>query len=306
MPILSAVICTYNRPQRLRNSIQSLIDQSLQKDMYEIIVIDNSASKTAYNVVAEFKDSEYVRYVHEPTIGLSHARNIGFKNARGAYVAYLDDDAAAEKDWLLHIHAAFTETNAVCVGGKVELVLEVAKPLWLPDELLCCLSKLSCAESPVIINGTNHYLHGCNIAFKKEALIEAGGFNTNLGRVGASLISGEDALVQKKIQDGGGVCLYCQDIVVYHHIEKERLTKKWFLRRMFSEGVSLARMRTYEEHLSVLKRLSIAVFEFSHFLSREIKKLVRGEISHNDASLFAQKCKSRRDIGYIMGFMGAR
>lgn len=292
-PKICAIICTYNRPAELRRSIQSLVEQSLPKTIYEVIVVDNSPNKSAYDIVEEFRDVGNVRYIHEPTTGLSRARNTGFKNARGEYIAYLDDDATADKDWLANICAAFAKSEAACVGGKVELVLESERPTWLADELLFCLGKLSCSDDSMILNGTGNFLHGCNMAFRKEVLIKFGGFNTRLGRTGRNLISSEETFLQKKIQDKGGICLYHPNIIVHHHIENVRLTKKWFERRMFSEGVSRARMRIYDEHMSMKKRLSTAAYELLYILKSD------------DQFTFARTCRIRRDLGYIVGLLFA-
>lgn len=298
-PDISAIICTYNRPKELQRSIRSLLGQSLSRAMYEIVVVDNSPTKSAHDIVEGFKDADNVRYIHEPTIGLSQARNTGFKNARGDFIAYIDDDATANHEWLALMRRAFMESGVACVGGKVELVLENERPEWLVDELLFCLGELSLSEQPLIVGGTSHYLHGCNIAFRKEVLVTIGGFNHNLGRVGQNLISCEEILVQKKIGDIGGVCLYQPDIVVQHHINKTRLTKKWFLRRIFYEGVSLARMRIYDERPLTNKRVSILIGEIVNLWHKKTRA------ANDSKSFFVQKCKTRKDIGYIIGLLNS-
>lgn len=252
-PLISAIICTHHRPHALRGSIQSLVDQSLQKAMYEIIVVDNTESQTARSVVEEFTHETNIRYVHEPILGLSHARNTGYTHASGDFVAYIDDDATADNTWLELMVAVFKNTDADCVGGKIELALEGERPWWLTDKKLFYFGKLSCSETPIILNDTGCYLHGGNIAFRKKTLIQHGGFDVSLGRVGRNLISCEEIFVQKKIRAGHGICLYNPHIVVTHHVPKNRLTMRWFLKRALSERVSLVRMRVLERKSSVLK-----------------------------------------------------
>src|SRR5690349_21431211 len=123
---ISAIIPTYNRADYLGNAIQSLIEQTLPIEQYEILVIDNcSTDRTRQIVCEDFAHVPNLRYIYEPVLGLSQARNTGWQQARGDYVAYLDDDAIASSQWLEKILFTFRTVTPIpgCVGGKVE-------PIW--------------------------------------------------------------------------------------------------------------------------------------------------------------------------------
>ena len=92
---ISAVVCTHNRAAYLRKALQSLVDQTMAQELYEIIVVDNASTDGTKQVVSEYSGASNLRCLYEPVIGLSRARNTGWGNARGEYVAYLDDDAVA-------------------------------------------------------------------------------------------------------------------------------------------------------------------------------------------------------------------
>ncbi|MEE8471432.1 MAG: glycosyltransferase family A protein [Dehalococcoidia bacterium] len=90
---VSAIICTHNRSDYLRQAIQSLADQTLPTEQYEVIVVDNGSTDNTRAVVEGFDHIANLRYVYEPILGLSQARNTGWQNARGEYIAFMDDDA---------------------------------------------------------------------------------------------------------------------------------------------------------------------------------------------------------------------
>ncbi|MEL7226626.1 MAG: glycosyltransferase family A protein, partial [Cyanobacteria bacterium J06576_12] len=136
MPLISAIICTHNREQYLGAAIDSLLSQTL--DNYEVIVVDNASTDgTAAVAKARLGDSR-VRYIHEPTLGLSTARNCGAAAAKGEIVAYLDDDAEASEGWLAALVKVFEANEKVAIaGGKVTLIWppHTQPPRWLSDDL---------------------------------------------------------------------------------------------------------------------------------------------------------------------------
>ena len=93
-PLISAVICTYNRADLLAGAIESLLEQTLNPAHREIIVVDNASTDGTRAVVEQFAP-DGVRYVLETRQGLGYARNRGWQEARGEFVAYIDDDARA-------------------------------------------------------------------------------------------------------------------------------------------------------------------------------------------------------------------
>ena len=99
LPEITAIICTHNRERFLESCIQSLFDQTLDARRYEILVVDNGSNDGTRAICDKFKDRLNFKYIFEPVLGLSQARNTGWKNARGRYVGYIDDDATADQRW---------------------------------------------------------------------------------------------------------------------------------------------------------------------------------------------------------------
>ena len=101
--LITVIICTYNRCDLLKSVMETLIDQKLPPDYYELIIVDNNSNDSTKEFVQKFtvQNSKYnIRYILEPNQGLSHARNRGWKEAKGEYVAYTDDDCKIPPEWL--------------------------------------------------------------------------------------------------------------------------------------------------------------------------------------------------------------
>src|SRR5208337_117373 len=119
---LSVIICTYNRSGHLGNVLKSLSNQEFPHELqWEILVIDNNSSDNTFEVAGEFRSTSRVpvRYVKEEKQGLSHARNRGVVESKGKYVAFTDDDAITDCEWVNALYEAFQKYGCDCVGGKI-------------------------------------------------------------------------------------------------------------------------------------------------------------------------------------------
>ncbi len=254
-PRISAVICTHNRSAYLAQAIRSVADQTLPHDQYEVIVVDNASTDNTKAVVDGFAGAANLRYLYEPVLGLSQARNTGWQSARGKYVAYLDDDAIASPDWLGRILSAFETVQPApgSVGGKVTPIWETPKPAWLPKELEPALTIVDWDPAPTFIDIDRQFLAGTNVAYPASALRSAGGFSTSLGRKGDRLLSSEEVLVSRALLRQGLGSYYDPLICVSHHIASQRLTKSWFYRRYFWQGVSIEILTDVESDQAVAR-----------------------------------------------------
>lgn len=235
---ISAVICTYKRADYLRVALQSLCEQTLPRDRYEILVIDNAGESETKNVVDEFRGAKVqLRYLVENQVGLSHARNKGLAEARGKHIAYLDDDARAAPQWLEALVATFEKTDAAAIGGRVWLDWDGEKPIWVSEEQLPVFTFIDHGADARAL-GDAEYLVGANMAFAREALKAVGGFDVRLGRQGSLLLSGEEAKVVGELRNRGAVIYYEPSALVWHSVHPSRKRPSWLLRRMFWDGAS--------------------------------------------------------------------
>jgi len=241
MPVeITAVICTRNRVHFLEKCLRSLLRQTLAVDRCEVIVVDNgSTDQTAELVVRIAATAPHVRYVHEPVIGLSRARNTGWRMAAANIVGYIDDDAVAGERWLEDALWCFgnSQPAPTWVGGPIDLEWEVPNPGWIDDELAVPLGRVHWGDTPRSLSHPER-LGGGNGFFNRGWLERLGGFDERLGRQGASLLSGEETQLQQRIEAAGGFLYYHPGVRIRHYVPAERTRPNWFYRRYFWGGVS--------------------------------------------------------------------
>jgi glycosyltransferase involved in cell wall biosynthesis len=238
-PEISAIVCTHNREGFLGACIESLLVQSLDLDRYEIIVVDNASADDTRHICSKYEKIDNFKYIYEPTPGLSQARNSGWKEARGRYIGFIDDDAQADKRWLekaLESFAVVPEPD--WVGGPVTLVWERTPPAWLNESYYSALGWVNWGGSPCFLNSDSQWLVGCNSLFRRKTLEQLGGFDTRLGRRNKLLLSGEEVQLHHKIKAAGGHFYYHPGVRVDHHVSVERTTPDYFYRRYYWGGIT--------------------------------------------------------------------
>jgi glycosyltransferase involved in cell wall biosynthesis len=305
-PIISVVICTYNRVEYLLRAIKSVLDQDYPDDQYELVVIDNASTDSTADQVRPFFEAGRLRYIHEPELGISAARNTGWREATGHYVAYLDDDAIASPGWLPAIEKAFELTpNAGVVGGRVDPIWEVERPDWLDEELVLSLGVIDWGEKPKLIPDLRmEWLVTANMAIPRSLIMDIGGFETRLGSVGKMQVRGEDTFFQKQVIRQGYPCYYYPDMVVKHHIPASRLNKQWFRNRYYTQGITNALTKIVEEEPSVAGRLNMALSMFFKLI-RFPGNILNILLPSSKLIPFSNKCLSWIYLGYITGMLTA-
>lgn len=244
---ISVVICTFNRCATLEETLQSLVEMNVPDDIdWDVLVVDNNSTDQTRNVVGRVstRSAVEIRYLFEPTQGLSHARNLGITSSDKDYIAFTDDDVVVDSNWLTEIVRVFQETRADCVGGKVIAKwLQQQRPQWLSDDLLNVLSMLDHGDLGFEFDpGDVRLLYGANMAFRRDTLIALGLFDVNLGRIG-NLGVGEDKEMLERLVRRGGRAVYSPSIVVFHKIYPERLCKRYFREWHYAAGRDRAKIR---------------------------------------------------------------
>lgn len=304
IPSIAAIICSYNRAAYLYKAIESLTNQTLPMEQYEIIIVDNGSTDGTEAMVKEkFSHVENIRYIFEPNHGLSRARNAGWRSSRAHFVAFLDSDAIARPDWLERIVDAFNSVKPTpgCIGGRIDAIWEAPRPPWLPDQLLINLSLVNFEHGPLVLP-ESVCLVGANMAFPLITLEELGGFATDLGMRKDIVLGMEENYLQYLIRENGWSCYYHPEILVSHYIQASRLTKSYFVQRNYADGVSWAivwgkQHSSFIERLVLIARYSAALV----LLPRSWASLLR--TSDNPAT-FGYKCSSWETIGRVLGMLG--
>jgi glucosyl-dolichyl phosphate glucuronosyltransferase len=294
---ISAIVATRDRAVSLRRALQSLVAQSLDPEMYEVIVVDNGSQDETKQVVAEFSPAANLQYLYEPVPGVSRARNLGWRAARGACVAFMDDDAVACHDWLALYLGAFSSfgPGIGSIGGKVELAWEVPKPDWLLEEKLGILSVYRYADRPVLLR-PDQWLSICNLAYPRQVLTSVGGLREDLGRRGTLLLSSAEYDLKRVLDRRGLPSIYHPEIVVWHHISPARLTKSWFRRHAYWHGFSEAIMSATDAP-SARSRIMVSLEKLGWALPR----LLAGLATLEPAARFKREYQVIQALGFLCG-----
>ncbi len=273
-PLISAVVCTYNRSRLLLRALESLASQALPAGAFEIILVDDGSTDETRDVAEKFSRcaAEFTA-IHQRNAGLGAARNAGWRAARARVVAFLDDDAVAPPDWLQRITTAFSAANPklAVVGGPIDPDWESPPPAWLTRELMAWLTVFDLGAEPITCSDRPVF-GGANMAFRTAALLDADGFPTDLGRRGASLLSHEESAVWAALAARGWSNQFLPDLRVLHFVATERLRPAWFRRRLYWEGVSIARQEGWLKPMTPARRLirlagiALAKFGSTEFL----------------------------------------
>ncbi len=160
---VSVIIPSRNRRPDLAGCLSALAAQDFPKEKFEVIVCDDGSTESLAEVVEDAKRTGLqVRYARQAPKGPAAARNLGIQNAQAGIVAMTDSDTLPEKTWLRKLYEALQQNpNAVGVEGKVYAENEEEfGPL---------------GEGPANKSG-GVYLT-CNCAYRRDALIEVGGFD---------------------------------------------------------------------------------------------------------------------------------
>ena len=245
-PMMSVVVCTRSRPEKLVRCLRSL--EMLDYPVFEIIVIDNAPDDdiTFKLVNSMFPD---VHYVREETLGLSQARNKGLEVAIGDIIAFTDDDAIVDRNWLLEVLRGFNgRDDVMCVSGlTLPAELETPSQIWYQRQrgqtvqftrnLMNMTSSPLCALAHSALHGA-----GINMAFKRTFLEQIGGFDTALG-LGSATLSGEDLAAYFEVAMRSYQIAYEPGAIVYHdHRETYAELRNQIYRHNVGVGACLTRL----------------------------------------------------------------
>ena len=181
-----------------------------------------------------------VKLVISPKRGLSNARNEGIKHSESKIIAFIDDDAVAEKDWLKSLVKNYDDPSVVSVGGLIKPIWEGKQPSWFPEEIFWvvgCSYKGLPQKKDFVRNAI-----GCNMSFRRYIFDEVGYFRTDFGRFGKHLLGSEEPELSSRILKKlpKSKIIYDPEAVVYHNVSAFRKKPKYIWRRSFYEGLSKA------------------------------------------------------------------
>jgi glycosyltransferase involved in cell wall biosynthesis len=239
-PLITVALCTHDHADRLVRTLASLPRLVAPTSEWELVVIDNASRDATPEVLADpawHPPGVRVRVVNEERLGLSNARNRALVEARGQYLAFIDDDETPDPMWLRAYEACIIEHRPDAMGGRIDVSLEGARrPSWLQDELLGFLGQLDHGPARWLTSGESP-IYGGNFAFRRSVFERIGCFDARLGRRGRTNAGGEDADIYARLLAAGCAVRWVPEAIVQHHIETPKLRRGYFLELHFQQGL---------------------------------------------------------------------
>jgi glycosyltransferase involved in cell wall biosynthesis len=237
----SVVICVYteDRWEHICAAVESVRVQTLPSA--EIIVVVDYNPALYERLTAAMPDVTVVE--NTDAKGLSGARNTGAALARGAIIAFLDDDATAHPDWLKFLDDTYVNPAITGVGGLTLPNWQTARPSWLPEEfdwvVGCNYLGMPPSGAPV------RNLLGGNMSFRREVFDIIEGFQAGIGRSASKRPLGceeTEFCIRLTQRSPGTVLVMDHRSMIYHFVSDKRCRFSYFLSRCYAEGISKAQV----------------------------------------------------------------
>jgi len=253
---VSVIICTYTekRWDNLVAAVESVRQQSISP-IEIIIVVDNNASLLA-RVRAQIPG--VIAIENSQRRGSSGSRNSGIAVAKGALIAFLDDDAIAFPDWLAQISRGCADPQVLGASGMVEPLWTAQKPAWFPEEFYWVLG---CSYRGLSGHGREAKgatFEGC-ACFRREVFETVGGFRNDMGRVDIFPPAGGEGAelcIRARLRWPEKVFLFEQGARIRHLVPSFRASWRYFCARCFAEGRSKALLARYARKAGARDTLS--------------------------------------------------
>jgi len=238
---ISVIVCTYNRERYIGKCLEHLHRQHADKKLYEVIIVDNNSTDQTAEICKVTKThygETRFQYFFEPNQGLSHSRNRGIHESNGTIIAFLDDDAFADPEYISSLNRFFTSHPEVAaIGGKIVPIYEAEKPAWMSSYLLPLVAAQDMGDKLKRFTGRKFPI-GANMAFQKDVFEKYGLFNTDLGRKGKKLEGGEEKDMFERLKKNNEAILYNPAISVQHIIPPTRVTLSYIRNMGIGVGTS--------------------------------------------------------------------
>lgn len=197
--MISVIVCVYNGASRIADCLESL--QKVNYRNYEVIVVDDGSEDESAAVAEEF---DGVKVLREPHRGLSAARNAGARAAKGAWLAYTDDDCVVDEDWLGWAARLFRRNELGAIGGP-NLVPQAKG--WQE----AAVESASGGPSHVLTSDTlAEHIPGCHFMIRRSVLLDLGGFDKRFTS------AGDDVDLCWRLLDGGWKIGFAPQSYVIH------------------------------------------------------------------------------------------
>ncbi len=270
MQKISILICTYNRDYILRDCLDSLVNQTADKSLYEVIVINNNSTDDTQKIAEEYVVAQpNFRVVIETNQGLSHARNRGYKEAKYDWASYVDDDAKVYPNYVERALFTIENYDFDFFGGMFyPWYRNTIRPKWLSENF-----GKSEKHKNTIDYLDNGSITGCVCVFNKKSLEDIDGFPLDLGMIGTTIAYGEETYVQQQLVEKGYKVGFDPELCIDHLVPEYKQTLKWQIQSAYAYGRDSVKLfndgKLKESYLKYL-RVIIKGFLKSFFISMRL------------------------------------
>lgn len=235
LPLVTIVICTYNRAYILGECLRSLQAQTLPTCFFNIIVVDNDSNDATQALVKDFShDWPQLKFIIEKKRGAGNARNAALKKVTTDWVACLDSDAKAHPDWLATVLETIKNDDFDAFGGPYYAWhFFGAPPKWFPKDF----GTYEAAQSYGPLSDANH-IPGGNCAFKLSAAQTVGCFPVDIGMTGKKCAYGEETLMFDRMKAAGFRLGYVPAMKIDHCVLPYKYSFFWQMKSYLARGES--------------------------------------------------------------------
>lgn len=299
----SIIICTYNRADSLKKTLDALKILEVPTELsLEIIIVDNNSTDYTHTLVESYmQNMNNLRYAFQKEQGLSHARNMGIDLSNGDILLFTDDDVCPEHNWLKETIANMDKHECDACGGYIAPAWEAPPPKWLTERFYGFLAIKTDNEAYSIEQGGN-LPFGANMAFRSDVFTQLGKFDTSRGRIGQVLASGEDGEMFERIISAGKKVMYFPSARVHHKIESFRIRKRYFRKWRYQTSFNLAQSKGVDGDHRIL---GIPYYIFPQLL-RAISNTIISKLTKQPDESFNREIIVWHFFGMISGLFQSR
>lgn len=249
----SVILSTHNRLRLLEKSIISLINQDVDKECFEIVVIDSNSSISAESLINWIKDTYdqvEISYVfNDINGGYTSSKHIGINLANNEIIIFADDDSESDPGLVRAVIETFSKNSEVgCMGGKIlpkygsTTVPSFIESLWTTNQYGRYLQDFTCLDFGEHVKEIPWgFVWTTNMAFRKDVFNQTNGFGPDgFGKQFLYANGGGESFFVKQIEKMGLKIIYNPKMLVHHRIEPYRMELPYFKARYFYYGVGFS------------------------------------------------------------------
>ena len=240
---LDVIVPTYERPRSLRRALDTLLAAPVPAELTaHVIVVDNDGTDKTFEVIRDASERfpGRVMYVRERRRGKSYALNTALSLTRADLIGLVDDDEEIDSGWYQAIADAFADDAVDFIGGRCLPRWGAVPPSWMPERWRGVIGFVDDGDSELVFGkDAPGMLMGGNAVIRRRVLDRVGAYSTALGpSPDRRLLSGEDQDLYARLIEAGAHGLYVPALTIYHFVPPQRLTKRYYRRWTFWNGVA--------------------------------------------------------------------